>query len=113
MKAFQGEKEAVAYVAYKVRNKRWNARFQRKKFRQDVITALCLAWSLESADRAKAIIFDTLVAIKDQGFKQDIQDVLQNMRRQFIEYNNRFAPERFIQRVTSIEKLMTELEIGL
>ncbi len=113
IKAFQGEKEAVAYVAYKVRSKRWNTRFRRKRFRQDVTTSLCLAWSLESADRAKAIIFDTLKEIKKQGFEDDIRDVLQKMHQQFIQYRDRFYPNNFNHRIQDLESLMAELEVGV
>ena len=113
IKAFQGEKEAVAYIAYKVRSKRWNRRFEHKKFRQEVITALCLAWSLESADRAKAIIFDTLKEVKTQGFINDIQAVLQKMHLQFINYKKSFQPSKFDHRITDLEALMKELEIQI
>jgi hypothetical protein len=111
IKALQGEKEAVAYVAYKVRSRRWDKRFQGKKFRQDIISALCLAWSLESSDRAKALIFDTLKKIIELGFKNEICPVLNDLYRQFTEYKQSFNPCKFEKRIEEVKSLMQELQI--
>ena len=49
IKALQGEKESVAYVAYKIINDEWKKELKEGKFRDDVITSLCLSWALESS----------------------------------------------------------------
>jgi hypothetical protein len=110
IKALQGEKEAVAYVAYKVKSRRWDKRIKDEDFRKDVIAALCLAWSLEGADRPKAIVFDTLREMQSQKFGGEIQEVLKNLHRQFTQYRDTFRPKDFDHRITNVENLMTALE---
>lgn len=112
IKAFQGEKEAVAYVAYQVRNKRWKSRFKsRNKFRNDVITALCLAWSLERSDRAKALVFDSLKNLVKQNYIKDISRIVLDIYGQYKKYQNTFHPKGFEERIVEMEKLMKEFAI--
>jgi len=112
VKALQGEKEAVAYVAYKVRSEKWHQKFKRKDdFRKDVITALCLAWSLESSDRTKSLIFDALSKMASLGYKNDVSATLLDIQEQFTNYNDQFKPTNFKERLNTVKKLMDQLDI--
>ena len=54
--ALQGEKEAIANVAYKVAQRDWDKKLGKPHFCENVITALSMAVVLESSDRAKAYV---------------------------------------------------------
>jgi|SRR5215204_5780657 len=56
VRAFQGDKEAVSYVAYRMDSGAWDSKIERKgEFRQELIAALCLAFTMQGADRTKAL----------------------------------------------------------
>ena len=79
--ALQGQKEAVAYIALRMRHRRlpWS-----KKDRDEIITALCLAWILESSDRARASLLTALTEAnkvrqdKVEAIRQDIDNQLED-----------------------------------
>jgi hypothetical protein len=134
IKALQGEKEAVAYIAFKVQSERWPSRDKKpekkgavariadtvrsrlgrsreEKFRKDVITALCLAWSLEGADRPKALIFEALKKIIERGYEPEVTTILQDVLRQYNTYQTSFSPSEFVERILAVKSLMKVLKI--
>jgi hypothetical protein len=110
IKALYGDEQAVAYIAYKVKNYRWTKRFVRVNTRKDIIAALCLGWTLESTDRTKALIYDSLREIKEQGFEGEISHALQDILRRFNQYHAVFNPTHFCERMEGIKKLLEEIQ---
>jgi hypothetical protein len=80
LRALQGEKESVGYIAFKM--SQGELRSRRRSRRQDYIRALFNAYLFESADRARALI---LAALR-QADRRDIVAVWLTVIRQFNEY---------------------------
>lgn len=70
--ALQGEKEAIAEVAYRVTKGEWKAAVQSDKFRKRLISALSMAFVMESSDRAKAYVLAAFCHIKSLGFLEEL-----------------------------------------
>jgi hypothetical protein len=113
IKALQGEKEAVAYVAYQVETGRWDERLKKSKFRKDLITALCLAFAVEGADRAKALVFAALHHLKGLNYSNEIAPVLLALHNHFVVYKKDVNPSDFDKRVRSIEAVLKSLGIEI
>lgn len=112
VKALQGEKEAVAFVAYQIETGAWNSKLKEAKFRKDIIIALSLAFTMEGSDRAKALAFAALKKLT-ANHKPEIEPVLKDICKSMKEYQNSLKPSNFDHRVKSIETLMKELQIPI
>lgn len=113
IKALQGEKETIAYIAYKICDGAWRKQLNRELFRKDLIAALCLAFLLEGADRAKALVFSALVELKrlDVDYHSDIKRSLTKLHQQITSYRSEFKPSNFDKRVKALEELMRQLDV--
>lgn len=111
IKALQGEKETIAYVAYKVCDGAWRKQLSRGDFRKDLIAALCLAFLLEGADRAKALVFSALVELKRLNYGSTIEASLIKLHQQITSYRSKFKPTDFDKRVKALEELMRQLGV--
>jgi hypothetical protein len=109
IKALQGEKEAVAYVAYKIRSHAWDRYLRSARFRDEAITALVLAFLMEGADRAKALVFAALVQLTQSGYWAEVGGVLRHLHGEMKRYQMAFAPSDFEKRVQSLEALAKAL----
>ena len=78
VRALQGEREAVAFVAYRLHQ---NPDSLHADTADQVVAALCLAWMFESSDRARAIVLAALRALRpSQAARIDqAMDDLQNI----------------------------------
>ncbi|MCC3158514.1 hypothetical protein LJ737_14785 [Hymenobacter sp. 15J16-1T3B] len=112
-KAFQGENDAVVYMTHKVQHNEWKRRMKRAPgFRREVITALCLAWSVQRLDYIKALIFDALLCVGQQGYADETQFVLDKLLRQYHQYHERFAAAQFSGVIDGMEQLKVALAAG-
>ncbi|RTQ48940.1 hypothetical protein EJV47_15210 [Hymenobacter gummosus] len=112
-KAFQGENDAVVYMTHKVQHNEWKRRMKRAPgFRREVITALCLAWSVQRLDYIKALIFDALLCVGQQGYAEETQFVLDKLLRQYHQYHERFEATQFTGVIDGMERLKQELAAG-
>jgi hypothetical protein len=75
VKALQGERESVAFVAYRLYQ---NPKLPRGSTADEIIAALCLAWMFESSDRARAIVLAALRALQPRHAKR-IQSVREHL----------------------------------
>jgi hypothetical protein len=89
LKALQGEKEAVAYIAYKLANGRM-ALPEKEKEQHDIIEGLCLAAIFSSADRTRVLVYEALRFLKDDKNgptkKTEIEEVVQSINASFSNY---------------------------
>ena len=113
VKALQGDKEAIAYVAYQIRRHAWDRHLQSPSFRNDIVTALCLAFLLEGADRAKALVFSALRELQQSGLGESITPVLSHLHSEMSVYQLRFHPHDFDRRITTLERLMQALGVAV
>ncbi len=112
-KAFQGDNDAVVYMTHKVQHNEWKRRMKRAPgFRREVITALCLAWSVQRLDYIKALLFDALLCVGQQGYGAETQQVLDKLLRQYRQYQERFGAAEFTGVIHGIEQLQRELARG-
>lgn len=112
-KAFQGENDAVVYMTHKVQHNEWKRRMARAPgFRREVITALCLAWSVQRLDYIKALIFDALLCVGQQGYAEETQFVLDKLLRQYRQYHEQFAAAQFSGVIDGMEQLKAALLAG-
>lgn len=111
IRALQGEKETIAYIAYKICNGAWRRQLKRPNFNKDLIAALCLAFLLEGADRAKALVFSALVELKGLNYHSEIKLSLTKLHQQITGYRSKFKPPDFDKRVKALEELMRQLDV--
>lgn len=112
-KAFQGENDAVVYMTHKVQHNEWKRRMKRAPgFRREVITALCLAWSVQRLDYIKALLYDALLCVGQQGYGDETQLVLDKLLRQYQQYHERFQAAQFTGVIESMEQLKLALAAG-
>ena len=76
VKALQGERESVAFVAYRLYQK---PELLHGSTADETIAALCLAWMFESSDRARAIVLAALRALQP-GHAARIKSVREHLR---------------------------------
>jgi hypothetical protein len=113
-KAFQGENDAVVYMTHKVQHNEWKRRMKRAPgFRREVITALCLAWSVQRLDYIKALLFDALLCVGQQGYGDETQLVLDKLLRQYQQYHAQFQAAQFTGVIESMEQLKAALVAGV
>lgn len=112
-KAFQGDNDAVVYMTHKVQHNEWKRRMKRAPgFRREVITALCLAWSVQRLDYIKALLYDALLCVGQQGYGDETQFVLDKLLRQYHQYHERFQAAQFTGVIESMEELKVALGAG-
>jgi hypothetical protein len=110
IKALQGDKEAVMYVAYKATGTKWRNRLQNETFREDVVTAMGLAWVADSSDRPRALIYAALRHIATDH-KDSVRRVLKTLITEFTAYRDRFLPSDFQHRIDNIQALYEALAL--
>ncbi|GAA4380724.1 hypothetical protein GCM10023186_19530 [Hymenobacter koreensis] len=112
-KAFQGDNDAVVYMTHQVQHNEWKQRMRRHpSFRREVITALCLAWSVQPADYIRALLFDALLCVKKQGYGAETLHVLDRLLRQYEQYCRRFCADQFTPVIEDLTVLRHELAAG-
>lgn len=102
LEALQGDKEAVAYIAYEVSK----AKIPRsKKMREEILEALCLAVIYQKSGRSRVMIYSALneVAKKHNG---EVQDAVTSIEKRFHEF-------RGITDVSTADKRLGELRSAL
>lgn len=87
--ALQGEKEAVAFIAFQLRHHRWG---HRKSERLELLSALVVAWIFEKSDRARAMIHNALKVVQNIHSK-DVELTIKNIREQLEVYVECHYPE--------------------
>ncbi|KAA9339269.1 hypothetical protein F0P96_01190 [Hymenobacter busanensis] len=111
-KAFQGDNDAVVYMTHQVQHNEWKRRMKRHPgFRREVITALCLAWSVQPADYIRALLFDALLCVRQQGYGAETLQVLDRLLRQYEQYCTRFCATGFtpvIDDMTTLRHALAE-----
>jgi hypothetical protein len=114
LKALRGERQAIADVAEKVAGGEFAARLKTEpKFRTDLIKALCMAYAVEGADRAKAFVFGALHHLKtDESCLKEITSHLSALEKRFSSYEAQMKPEEFKEkRLVPLQTLMASLKI--
>jgi hypothetical protein len=75
IRSFQGEKEAVAYIAFQLNSKAWG---RKENERKELVSALCLAWIFVKSDRASAMI-DSALSEVCKEHKREVQTILDDI----------------------------------
>ncbi len=115
LKALRGERQAIADVAEKVARDEYRKRLKADAaFRTDLVKALCMAYAVEGADRAKAFVFAALRHLKsDKDCMTEIASQLTNLEQKFSIYDAQFHPKDFKEkRLRPLQSLMTSLGIS-
>ena len=113
LNALQGEKEAVAYVAQQIRSKVWQKELRSRRFRQEIVAALCLAFVMKGQDRVKALVLAALRVLIDDHHKRDVETVLLRLYADMLRYQEEFKPEKFDKRLETLRRLASCLNIVL
>jgi hypothetical protein len=114
LKALRGERQAIADVAERVARGEYRERLKKDTaFRINLVKALCMAFAVEGADRAKAFVFAALRHLKsDKDCMTEIASQLTNLEQKFSIYDTQFQPRDFKKkRLEPLQRLMTSLEI--
>jgi len=85
IRALQGEKESVAYIALQMRNRRLP---RSKKYRNEIITSLCLAWILGGSDRARSSLLAALTKA-NKARPDEVEAIRQDIYKQLEDYRDR------------------------
>jgi hypothetical protein len=109
IKALQGDKEAVMYVAYKATSPKWRKRLQNATFREDVTTAMGLAWVADSSDRSRALVFAALRQFVAADYGDSVRSVLATLFNEFTAYKRQFSPSDFQKRIDGIQEIYRAL----
>jgi hypothetical protein len=88
VKALQGEKEPVAYVAFKVRK---GGLPNDKERRAQLLTALYLAILFQHADRTRALVFSALRDSYHNKHGEEVMETLRRLKRDFTRYKEDLA----------------------
>jgi hypothetical protein len=92
IKALQGDRESIAYIAYRFsRDGRWP---RSKSQREHIIEALCLSAIFEPSDRARVFIFSALCDYPDKG---QVVEVLQSVVGNFQRFREQLDLRRGIE----------------
>lgn len=109
IKALQGEKDAVAYVAYKVQLGDWNRYLRNERFRNEAITALCLAFVFQKSDRAKTLVYSALTSLR-RTYRGSIVKVLGRLEGEMLMYRAAFRPDKdFDDHLATVRELTKKL----
>ncbi len=114
LKALRGERQAIADVAEKVAQGEYHKRLKTDAtFRTDLIKALCMAYAVEGADRAKAFVFSALHHLKsDKDCMTEITSQLTKLEQSFSTYDTQIHPKDFKEkRLLPLQSLMASLGI--
>jgi hypothetical protein len=108
IKALQGEKEAVAYVALQIRRDQWLTKKENAPFRNDIIASLCLAWILEGSDRAKSLV---LAALKEafSQYPTVVKDIVADIEEQFTAYDSVVRDDKDRPKLTKGREYLRDL----
>lgn len=80
--ALQGEEEAVAFVAFQLRHRKWG---RRRAERLELLSALVVAWIFEHSDRAQAMIHSAVKAVQAEH-DDDVVCTIGDIRKQLTNY---------------------------
>jgi hypothetical protein len=114
LKALRGERQAIADVAEKVARDEYRKRLKKDtKFRTGLIKALCMAYAVEGADRAKAFVFAALHHLKsDKDCMTEITSQLTKLEQAFATYYAQIHSKDFKdKRLVPLQTLMVSLVI--
>jgi hypothetical protein len=127
VEALQGEKESVAYIAVRVRERGLPP--DNKQRRAELLMALYLAMLFQQADRSRALVFSALIDACQKGYRKEVMEALRRLIDDFTRYENdlgaaqrKLAVEGFdmksmnkhIVRLQALEKaLLEQKEMGL
>lgn len=107
-KALQGQRVAIADVAYKVTQGEWDKRLGKKKFREKLIRALSMAFTLEGTDRVKAYVVKAILRLKDKGYATELLNELKKLEGIYLEYDHIIGDKSFKEkRLEPLQKLLT------
>ena len=115
LKALHGERQAIADVAERVARDEYRKRLKTDAtFRTELIKALCMAYAVEGADRAKAFVFSALHHLKaNEGCMTEITSQLTKLEQTFFTYDAQIHPKDFKEkRLSPLKSLMTSLDIA-
>jgi hypothetical protein len=109
-RALQGEKEAIAEVAYRVTKNEWDT--VSDKFRKKLVSALSMAFGMESSDRAKAYVVAAFRHLQSHGHSSELIGQLKDIEAIFKNYDaivkDRDFREKRLDKLTAvIESLET------
>lgn len=102
IQALQGEKQAVAYVAFQVSK----GQIPRAKWRrEEVLQSLCLAAVYEKSGRSRVMIYSALQQAKGK-YSQEVHDAVRSIDKRFEEF-------RGITDLSKADKRLAELKSAL
>ena len=102
LQALQGEKEAVAYVAFQVSKGQIP---RRKKKREEILQSLCLAAVYEKSGRSRVMIYSALQQAAG-AYSQEVSDAVKSIEKRFDDF-------RGITDLSTAEKRLAELKSAL
>ena len=85
IKALQGEKEAVAYVAHKIAFKGLP---RGRIYREQLLESLCLAAVFERSDRSRALIYSALRRYLNENDHKRVTHYLNRMNETFTDFES-------------------------
>ena len=88
LSALQGEKEAVAFVAFQLRNRNWGRWSNERK---EILSALVVAWIFENSDRARAMVFSALSEVS-RKYPGEVEEAVDDIEKQLENYVARTYP---------------------
>jgi hypothetical protein len=107
-RALQGEKEAIAEVAYRVTENEWDKANLEETTR--LITALSMAFVMESSDRAKAYVYAAFKHLVSRGRSSELLAQLRSIQAILDDYANTVGDEEFrAKRVKPLESVIKHL----
>lgn len=114
IRALQGEKESVIYIAHMAATGKLDDRLkQDPDFHAQLVHALCIAWPMESSSRVRSAIFKALNTLIHKECRAIITETLQVLHHSFRDYQLRFKDERIHERITLLADLCTQLGVHL
>ncbi len=102
IRALQGDKEAVGFIAYKLSKGKikWLARR-----RSEVLEALCLATIFEGSDQSLALIYDALSSLKREC-NEEINATIHTIENRFDNYRELVDLDRGMRRLDLLKKAL-------
>jgi hypothetical protein len=83
LKALQGEKEAIGYIAFQIAEGGVELPKDAKR-RKEVITGLCLAPVFEGSDRSRVLVFAALRRIcEHEAYQQEVEKAVRTIEERF------------------------------
>jgi hypothetical protein len=114
IRALQGEKESVIYIAHMAVSLKWAKRLQEPTFRTELLTALCVAWPMESSSRARSAIFNALKSLADSAdHKAAVALSLKTLHGSFCDYRSTFQEDCISEYIDDLQALAVNLGVTL